>query len=70
MDKLRSANSKGEKVLVGFSGGPSSRAMLQLLSNYNEVLPNEISKKPLFTEVLVCHIDESPIFGLDDSDDH
>ncbi|CAG8585965.1 9993_t:CDS:10 [Cetraspora pellucida] len=71
MDKLRSVNSKGEKVMVGFSGGPSSsRAMLQLLSDYNEVLPNEISKKPLFSEVLVCHIDESSIFGLDDSDDH
>ncbi|KAF0460340.1 cytoplasmic tRNA 2-thiolation protein 2 [Gigaspora margarita] len=70
MDKLRSANSQGEKVLVGFSGGPSSRAMLQLLSDYNEVLPNERSKKPLFSEVLVCHIDESPIFNLDDSDDH
>ncbi|CAG8644177.1 19498_t:CDS:10, partial [Dentiscutata erythropus] len=70
MDKLRSANSQGEKVLVGFSGGPSSRAMLQLLNDYNEVLPNEISKKPLFSEVLVCHIDESPIFNLDDSDDH
>ncbi|CAG8464596.1 9630_t:CDS:2 [Dentiscutata heterogama] len=70
MDKLRSANSQGEKILVGFSGGPSSRSMLQLLSDYNEVLPNEISKKPLFSEVLVCHIDESPIFNLDDSDDH
>ncbi|CAG8603202.1 5242_t:CDS:2 [Cetraspora pellucida] len=70
MDKLRSINSKGEKVMVGFSGGPSSRAMLQLLSDYNEVLPNEISKKPLFSEVLVCHIDESSIFGLYDSDDH
>ncbi|RIB13405.1 hypothetical protein C2G38_1975023 [Gigaspora rosea] len=44
--------------------------MLQLLKDYNEVLPNEISKKPLFSEVLVCHIDESPIFNLDDSDDH
>ncbi|RHZ75829.1 hypothetical protein Glove_209g99 [Diversispora epigaea] len=65
MEKYKTSNSKiDEKVMIGLSGGPSSRAMLHLLS---EIFSHELSKKQSFTEVWVCHIDENSIFNLKDS---
>ncbi|RIA91741.1 hypothetical protein C1645_847160 [Glomus cerebriforme] len=61
IEKSRNASNSGsgEKVMIGFSGGPSSRAMLQLISEYNEVLP----QKQFYSEIVVCHIDESLLFN-------
>ncbi|CAG8463658.1 9994_t:CDS:2 [Diversispora eburnea] len=65
MEKYRTSNSRiDEKVMIGLSGGSSSRAMLHLLC---EIFSHELSKKQSFTEVLVCHIDENSIFNLKDS---
>uniref|UniRef100_U9SUL9 Cytoplasmic tRNA 2-thiolation protein 2 n=1 Tax=Rhizophagus irregularis (strain DAOM 181602 / DAOM 197198 / MUCL 43194) TaxID=747089 RepID=U9SUL9_RHIID len=57
VEKSRTASSygSGEKIMVGFSGGPSSRAMLQLINEYNEAIPH----KRVYSEIVVCHIDES-----------
>ncbi|GBC00104.1 hypothetical protein RclHR1_03750003 [Rhizophagus clarus] len=57
VEKSRTASnfSSGEKVMIGFSGGTSSRAMLQLISEYNEAIPH----KRVYSEIVVCHIDES-----------
>ncbi|CAG8434431.1 1985_t:CDS:10 [Ambispora gerdemannii] len=48
-----------EKAMVALSGGPSSRCLLQLLRDYCEPLPHEISKKSTFNEIKICHVDES-----------
>ncbi|KAG9294219.1 hypothetical protein G9A89_021578 [Geosiphon pyriformis] len=51
-----------DKAMIAFSGGPSSRCMLQLLHDYCEPLPHEISKKRVFSSIEVCHVDESIVF--------
>ncbi|CAG8596974.1 637_t:CDS:2, partial [Funneliformis mosseae] len=55
-------NGCGEKVMIGFSGGPT---MLQLINEYNETHPHETSKKCAYSEIIVCHIDESVLFNYD-----
>ncbi len=37
--------------------------MLQLMNEYNEALPHEISKKCVYSEIIICHIDESVLFN-------
>ena len=37
--------------------------MLQLIHEYNEAFPHEISKKQVYSEIIVCHIDESLLFN-------
>ena len=39
------------------------RAMFHLLNDYNTNLPHEISKKQVFSKLIVCHIDESSIYN-------
>jgi hypothetical protein len=79
----------GEKAMLAFSGGPSSRcaylvpphdtystvhpfpdywytclrtrAMLQLLYDYHEVIPHGVAKERLFSSIEICHVDESVI---------
>ncbi|RUS33500.1 hypothetical protein BC938DRAFT_471355 [Jimgerdemannia flammicorona] len=57
---------EGERVLLAFSGGPSSRAMLHLLSDFQYIVPHETSKRQLFSGVTICHIDESALFGQEE----
>ncbi|CAG8470792.1 4106_t:CDS:10 [Ambispora leptoticha] len=60
LEKSRVTHSgSDEKAMVALSGGPSSRCLLQLLRDYCEPLPHEISKKSIFNEVKICHVDES-----------
>nr|CAG8478288.1 16054_t:CDS:2 [Entrophospora candida] len=39
--------------------------MVHLLNDYNTNLPHEISKRQIFSKLIICHIDESSIY--DDS---
>ncbi|KAI7904948.1 uncharacterized protein BX663DRAFT_501126 [Cokeromyces recurvatus] len=61
--RLRNNDRKKGKVLLACSGGPSSIAMLNLTKNFMKVLPNEKKKIQLIPEAIVCHIDESSLFG-------
>ena len=38
------------------------RTMLQLINEYHEALPYELSKKYVYSEIIICHIDESVLF--------
>lgn len=59
MNRAKATNDPSLKnILVGFSGGPSSRAMLQLLSHYT-------SNHNKYGRLKICYIDETLA-----SDDH
>ncbi|KAI9098914.1 hypothetical protein DFS34DRAFT_649612 [Phlyctochytrium arcticum] len=47
------------KVMLAFSGGPSSRLLLQLLTDFHDPNPTNTRKKQRLSSVEVCHIDHS-----------
>jgi hypothetical protein len=61
--RLRNGNRKKGKVLLACSGGPSSMALVHLTKNIMHTLPNEKKKIQVVPEAIVCHIDESPLWG-------
>lgn len=69
--KFRSAIAKSRKrsptprtrVMVAFSGGPSSSAMVKLMADYQNTEKNTKSIESFYTDVVVGHVDESILFS-------
>ncbi|KAJ3266141.1 Cytoplasmic tRNA 2-thiolation protein 2 [Borealophlyctis nickersoniae] len=55
----------GVKVLVGVSGGPSSRAMIHALSAFHSV--DNPRKKQKLKDVVVCYVDMAGVVGCEES---
>ncbi|KAI9001643.1 hypothetical protein BC832DRAFT_562229 [Gaertneriomyces semiglobifer] len=58
----------GEKALIAFSGGPSSRLLLHVLAQFHNPGNEGVGKKPRkFSDVVVCHVDQSALLGDTDA---
>ncbi|SAM09220.1 hypothetical protein [Absidia glauca] len=63
LNRSKAIGRKKGKVLLACSGGPSSIAMLHLTSTFMVINPNEKKKVAMVPSAVVCHIDESTLFG-------
>ncbi|ORX97935.1 hypothetical protein K493DRAFT_406773 [Basidiobolus meristosporus CBS 931.73] len=50
-------------VLLAFSGGPSSRALIHMMKDFHIGDNPEIKKKTILGNVKICHVDESVVCG-------
>ncbi|KAK6092891.1 Cytoplasmic tRNA 2-thiolation protein 2 [Batrachochytrium dendrobatidis] len=64
----KSSIPEGSKLMVAFSGGPSSRALLQTMNDYCRVDSENNRKKRKFPEFCVCYVDQSSILDSHASD--
>ncbi|KAI8884913.1 hypothetical protein K501DRAFT_216726 [Backusella circina FSU 941] len=51
------------KVLLACSGGPSSMALVNLTNDFIQPVPEHKKKIQLVPSAVICHIDESTLFG-------
>lgn len=52
-----------EPILVAFSGGPGSTALLSLVDSYTN---QDVRRTRKFGRILACHIDETAVLPLED----
>ncbi|KAH9247999.1 hypothetical protein BASA81_014374 [Batrachochytrium salamandrivorans] len=50
------------KLMLAFSGGPCSRAMLHTMASYCQLDPDNPRKKRRFPDFCVCYVDQSSLF--------
>ncbi|KAJ1800201.1 Cytoplasmic tRNA 2-thiolation protein 2 [Coemansia sp. RSA 2399] len=56
------------KLMVAFSGGPSSSAMLSMMADFQRIAMKGTAAQPLYDGVFAGHIDETVLFpGVQDS---
>ncbi|KAI8817586.1 uncharacterized protein EV422DRAFT_541273 [Fimicolochytrium jonesii] len=53
----------GMKVLIAFSGGPSSRLVIEGFKRFHTLDSENSRKKRKFSEIVICHVDQSSVFG-------